>query len=693
MARKKADEGATRLLEVWEPPPGAGDHIGCIATTFTFDPNFFEEHCLSRFLRLDTDPRENGAAYLVNREEKLAEAKVCVLVDRSHADGSASARWDVMSVTVPNRIFHPKVSVLAWHNWIRVVVASANLTEPGYRRNQEVVAVLDFHDGGDVSLDVLMQTLTFLERVATLAPGSPTGSGPKARLLTLLRSLAQPARSWRIQPLKSRDAPQIAPIFVGPMAGYQESALRRLGRLMRDQGGPAHSACILSPFFDESTDTVYPATTELLLALTDRGTRNVEFLVPVEHLPDGQTRVCAPRSLIEQGRKSAEFSVYPVSEDVDHEARPLHAKSVWLWNDRWHAYMIGSSNFTAPGLALPDRTPNVEANIAYVFPEDTKMVRLMELTLPAFTEEIKNFDTVLWKPISEDDGEDHSGQSVLPAGFEEALFEPEGGRGTLTLHLGRALPSRWTLTYRDDAGEVYSGEQWHQAENPMIVNLPWTQPGIPTALNVRWWDGQGQPHTAQWPVNVTDPSLLPPPDDLRDLPLETLIEILGSRLPLHEAAARAKQRRAIVDGGGPDVSPEIDPLKRVQTETFLLQRTRRVAKAIERLVENLNRPVVHEDALLWRLRGPVGPLALARALAEAAQSQGEACFLLAEVALALRRVDVAKIAVGVSEEWARHEVASLKAEVEQMARLHLQGTDMPPGMAEYVCRALNAGQP
>jgi len=693
MARKKADEGTARLLEVWEPPPGAGDHIGCVATTFTFDPNFFEEHCLSRFLRLDTDPREDGAAYLINREEKLAEAKVCVLVDRSHADGSASARWDVLPVTVPNKIFHPKVSVLAWHNWIRVVVASANLTEPGYRRNQEVVAVLDFHDGGDLSVDLLTETLTFLERVSELAPGSATAPGPKARLLTLLRSLAEAARSWRIQPLKSRESPQVVPVFVGPMEVYRDSALDRLGRLIRDRGGPAHSACVLSPFFGESSDEIYPATTELLGALTDRGSRYVEFLVPVEPLPDGQTRLRAPRSLVRPGRKSAEFSVYPVSEDVDKEARLLHAKSVWLWNDRWHVYMIGSSNFTASGLGLAGGAPNVEANLAYVFPEDTKMVRLMEQTLPPLGDEIKNLDAVLWEPVSEGDGEGQSGQPVLPAGFEEALFEPEGERGTLTLHLGRALPSRWILTYRDDAEEVYSGEQWRQAKNPTIVALPWARPGIPTALNVRWWVGPDQPQTAQWPVNVTDPSRLPPPDDLRNLSLETLIEILGSRLPLHEAVARTKQRRAVVGPDGTDVPTDIDPLKRVQTETFLLQRTRRVAKAIEHLVENLNRPVVHEDALLWRLRGPVGPLALARALAEAARSPGEACFLLAEVTLALRRVDVAKIAVGVGEEWACHEVTAVKAEVEQMARQHLQGGEMPPGMAEYVSRALNEGQP
>lgn len=693
MAKRRAEEGTTRLLDVWEPPPGAGDHIGCVATTFTFDPHFFEEHCLSRFLRLDTDPREDGAAYLIDREEKLAEAQVCVLVDRAHADGSASPRWNVLPVTVPNRIFHPKVSVLAWHNFIRVVVSSANLTEPGYRKNQEVVGVLDFHDGGGVSLDVLSETLTFLERTSELAPGSATDPGPKARLLAFLRSLAQAARSWRVDPLKPRESPQVVPVFVGPMEGYRASALQRLGMLMRDRGGPAHSACVLSPFFDESSDKVYRATGELLGVLTDRGSRYMEFLVPVERLPDGQTRLRAPRSLVEPGRKSAEFSVYPVAEEADKEARPLHAKSVWLWNDRWHAYMIGSSNFTASGLSLTGGAPNVEANLAYVFPGEARMVRVMEQTLPPLGDEIKDLDAVSWQPVTESDGEEQSGQPVLPGGFEEALFEPEGTGGTLTLHLGRLLPSRWAVTYRDDAEEIYSDQRHRQANSPTVVACPWSRAGIPTALDVHWWDAKSQPQIAQWPVNVTDPSRLPPPEDLRHLSLETLIEILGSRLPLHEAVPRARQRPGVTGPNGASISPDIDPLKRIRTETFLLQRTRRVAKAIEHLVESLNRPVVYADALIWRLRGPVGPLALARALAEAARSPGEACFLLAEVALALRRVDIDKIAGGVPEDWACGEVSSVRAEVEQMARQRLQDGDMPPGMMEYVSMALDEVQP
>lgn len=80
--RKPANNrpGHGRILEAWRPPEDAGEPLGCVATTFTFDPAFFEEECLSRFLALETSP-EDGAAYLIEREEKLAQATAAVLVD------------------------------------------------------------------------------------------------------------------------------------------------------------------------------------------------------------------------------------------------------------------------------------------------------------------------------------------------------------------------------------------------------------------------------------------------------------------------------------------------------------------------------------------------------------------------------------------------------------------------------------
>lgn len=689
MARRRREEASRQILSLWERPQGAGDPIACVATTFTFDPVFFEEHCLSRFLGLETDPREDGAQYLIEREEKLFVTKVCVLVDRTHADGSASARWDVLPVTVPGRIMHAKISVLAWSGLIRLLVGSANLTEPAYRKNQEVVGVLDFRESGEIASEVLQRILAFLEQLAALGPGSEAEAGPKARLLALVRGVAEVTRRWKAASEKRRDWPQVAPILLGPLDGLQEPIPARLGQLVRDRGGPATQASVVSPFFDHSKAQVYPATEALLEALTDRGQRELEFLVPAEPLPDGRLRVRAPRSLARHGRKSADITVYPVSEEVDSELRPLHTKSLWLWNDRWHVYTIGSSNFTTAGLGLAGSAPNVEANLAYIFPEDASLVAAMEETLPDWGDPIKDLDSVLWEPADEAEGENPGENPVLPQSFEEALFEPAEPGGTLRLRFGRGMPATWELRRMHGEQPVYSADDWSRADRPRAVELPWQDRSVPTALRVLWLDESGRSLTAAWPVGVTDPGKLPPPEDLRNLSLETLVEILCSRLPLHEALSLIKARIARSHGRARDeLPPDIDPHRRVNTETFLLQRTRRVARALAQLVENLNRPAIHPDALAWRLRGPVGPLALARALHREARSPGEASFLLSEIALALSRLDAARIAVGVSEADVRRELQGVRSEVEQMIRASLTA-DVPPTITDYLSRVLD----
>ena len=72
-------DGYAKLLDAWTGPRDAGEPVGCVATSFTFDAVFFEEECLGRFLRIESDPEEDGALYLIEREEKLAQA-ACVAI-------------------------------------------------------------------------------------------------------------------------------------------------------------------------------------------------------------------------------------------------------------------------------------------------------------------------------------------------------------------------------------------------------------------------------------------------------------------------------------------------------------------------------------------------------------------------------------------------------------------------------------
>ena len=97
----------------------------------------------------------------------------------------------------------------------------------------------------------------------------------------------------------------------------------------------------------------------------------------------------------------------------------------------------------------------------------------------------------------------------------------------------------------------------------------------------------------------------------------------------------------------------IDPHAKLDTSTFLLRRMRRVAAALEGLRARLERPAHHLDALRWRLHGPVGPVQLARRLAENEREKEGAGFLIAEVALTVRRVNWA------SSERAIHAAATM----------------------------------
>src|SRR4051794_20243214 len=130
MPRDEDTNGRGKALDLWQTPTDAGEPRLCVATTFTFDANFFEVECLGRFLQMDTHPQETeeSVAYLIEREQKLAETRVYVLADHKHATTKESQRWDVLRVWMPRAAQHAKLALLVWTNRVRVIIGSGNLT-------------------------------------------------------------------------------------------------------------------------------------------------------------------------------------------------------------------------------------------------------------------------------------------------------------------------------------------------------------------------------------------------------------------------------------------------------------------------------------------------------------------------------------------------------------------------------------
>jgi hypothetical protein len=649
--RKAADAAFAKALAFWEPPQGAGEARVCIASTYTFNAAFFETECLGRFLGMDTHPAESDAvSYMVEREEKLAAARVAVLADRRHACDKESLRWDVLGVLVPDAIQHSKVSLLAWANHVRVIVGSGNLTEPGYRKNLEVFGALDLSRKEGGNREAVTRVIDFLAELVNSAVGTDAPGAPKARVRATLSSVRTLIGRWAEVPARN-------PVLI--LGGPGRSILSQLAEAW-PSGSPPRTAYVVSPFFDSDGNG---AASALLQVLAKRRPREICFNVRTESGLEGRTRVFAPLPMVQLAAAQADVTVHRVLPEQRGELRDLHAKMIYLNNDDWRLVMAGSSNFTSAGLGAGGRA-NFEANLAYRLPESDPEAKVLDAVWPDVDDEPLDIDSeaLVWDPQGEEDGE---GVTVpLPAGFEEASFVP-GSPGSLVITLRAPLPKSWSIQADGGRELLLSARRTGPGEHA----IPWQGPEIPFLLQVTWTH-KGGTAAASWPVNVSNPATLPPPEALRSLTLGELLQVLASTRPMPQAVAEVLARRKHKKGDGGD---ELDPLKRFDSQSFLLRRTKRLAAALERLRERLERPASSREAFEWRLFGPVGPMALAEGYMREASSAGEAKFCLGEIALVLHRVQPDKVA---ADGLPRATVAeSLKKAIQQVAE---RAAQIPP---------------
>ena len=81
MSKRRNSSSSGAMLDLWRPPQGAKEPVGCLATTYTFAPGLFEEQCLARFLEIESEPNREDLAFLLERESRLGGVYAGVLVD------------------------------------------------------------------------------------------------------------------------------------------------------------------------------------------------------------------------------------------------------------------------------------------------------------------------------------------------------------------------------------------------------------------------------------------------------------------------------------------------------------------------------------------------------------------------------------------------------------------------------------
>jgi hypothetical protein len=679
VARTRQQSGP-RLLSYWEAPDGAGQPIGCVATTYTFDAPFFEEHCLGRFAAMDSDPNEDARAYLIEREEKLSQLFACVLVDRAHVTSTRSLRWGLCPVSVPRGgIMHAKVSLLVWRHQVRVIIASANLTEPGYRKNFEQAALLDFTREGDIPLDLLREVLAFLESVLGYAVGDEGSErGAKAGLRQFLQRVRKHVSGWSDAGWGSSEArAEFLPVLPGKPSLFEQL-------VEKTWAGPGPSEVhVMSPFFDQG-DSVQRTLEPLYELMGKRGDRSIEFFVSGRRLPSGVYELDCPQSLRESKRAGIEHQFNLIHSTVDEGDlkdlhRDLHAKSIWLRREDRAVCTVGSSNFTAQGTGVRGGPTNIEANLGYVMllPTANRFWNQVAESWPDDFELDFEKHKLAFVADPADRTPDAAESDVLPAGFGEALFDPRPEGSNLLLSIGAEAPEGFRVESVTGL-PVLSHREWRDEGEPEHVRRDWREVRPPSGLIVHWADAQGADRRAVWVVNVTDPDRLAPPSELANLTLEELLEVLTSAKPLHVAMVSILRKRELRPSAVQGAALLLDPHRKVDTRNFLLQRVRYVSRALEGMRERLERPAFTEDALRWRLHGPVGPMALAQRLVE---SEGQsASFMIAEVALTVRQADLRELESILGRATVREAISAVIEQLERFARER----PAPPNLSRYV---------
>ena len=619
-----------KMLDHWLPGDDFGAPLACLATSFTFDVDFFTEDCLSRFLSISTRDPDGASgldlAGMLEEEERLAETTVCVLVDQSCRPQPRNLRWDLLPVRVPGGLLHAKVVVLLWERTARVIIGSANLTAPGYRNQVELGLAFDLDASCRLPRKVFEDLSKELRSLLDLTQGDESRPGPKARAHSVLDLFDRRIRE--VNP--PEDPPRGVKVALAP-ARKGTNPLDMLELVW--SGTPPQSVVALSPFWDGKVPMA--GVDDVLDRLAKRaptGERtSATFVVPVDSM-SGSVVVRAPEYLRTVAPSRIESAVVAFKAGDD---RRVHAKCVQYRSSTWLATMFGSSNLTAKGLGI-DATPHREINLWIGCRADDAYAKVLENLIPIgeTLEDVESWETL-------EDDEDETPFESLPPGFGVALLT---SRSTLELGFtGSSLPTAWTVEFvspNRTRTVLLDDHDWELAGRPtsVVVRLP-DSDVLPSVLDVHWTQS-GEQHGAAWLVNLGDGTFLPPSNELWDLSTDVLLTILASTRPLRVAI-----ENAILRGGAQHSSKdvELDPLKAFDSSELLLQRTRRSSAALWGIERRLSKPVHSLEALEWRLAGVLGPKHLAEKIVEAARLPGalpgEAQFLLAELALTVHRIE------------------------------------------------------
>jgi HKD family nuclease len=606
-----------KFLDLWEKPDEGGDAIGCLSTSFTFDSGEFEEECLSRFLQLSSNAKDEKTIQVLELETRLQQlGAVTAFIDAHNASGKRSPRWTIAPVHAVGAVFHPKIQLLVWSKWVRIIIGSANLSLSGLRYNAELAVSFDYADNQSANLNFALDVLKFFKKI-----NKESMSSEKCQLnvLELIEKTEALLRSFEL------NKPDYSYFFI-PVIPKAASVFDQILEIKKQH--------IFDHVFVESPSFDLPETkNEAAEQIWDLLRKNGEAIVTYnlqgrEDKKQNSFDIIAPESLMKTTRSNQVVKVrmYEAkkSERGDFQGRMLHSKLLAFVGDHKSLVVVGSSNFSTLGLGLSRKKSNYEANVVFLLDSNKTTDRFIEqILLPSVEIDLKKAS---WLPDKTVDQAELMAKIPFPEFIKSITFNSKDDDSFYTISLIENAPG-FSVTSPDGR----SLDSLNKKEkNRLILSVKHIVPHSDLKIE---WDGK----IAAFPVSIESQDAIPAPDYLRNLSLEDLVSLLSSNLPLQKALQRFLRKKKEEAG---KLEAAIDPHDRVDTSKFILQRTRQFGWAISALKRQIENNPSTVEQLKWRLSGPVGVFAVKDAILRFFPDPEERTFFLAEMIGELYRLKI-----------------------------------------------------
>lgn len=650
-----------KLIDRLIPDERLGAMIGLVATTYEMQPDFLEMDFLPSLFRLGAWDDRSWATR-IGMERKLAELEVAsVFMDsRCYRGRPRSLRLELLPVAVPRgTALHAKVTLILFEKAVRVIVGSSNLTEPGYRKNREVIAVVTATESLKEEAIIIKQGLDGMEILM--------GEWLTAEAKKLIVRAREMLQAWS------------GGISNGQTTFQWSGGTTRLWREVLEKWPTddlIKQATIISPFWSADAGTTLHA---FISEVRQRGLVDpkceVRLLTEAFVDPERQYLPVLPESYaqyewdklgIKVSAQAVDPSVLP-KEVGDVKGftgtRRLHAKVVLLQGSRNNLAYLGSANFTAHGWGFlgDGALANIEAGlIVRRLVENQELQTILPETIGDPVDLTAAKATDLRAPEGQGDAlpwpefikravliaKDNSSGDRLALEIE-VVADSANRNWSVRLPAKDDLPLELLLSdeqTRSATGAVFDIELTGSVLNRLLVDQE---------LTIFWKEC---PEGRAIPLNVSGQARdrLPISPGRHKLEESGLLSYYQGKVAWEDLFPDPE--KAPSDGGSPPVTPaNVSLVDKSKIQSYQI---REFVEALTGITEDLKAATQSEPSMRLALMGPVSPVALARTVIEAVNSGRRtptaAGFQLTEILVCLQSAKRYEVRERLATQWVQY---------------------------------------